>query len=82
MNTRRWYLLRNALWSAWLRRPLRSALRQTLWLSRTTPRDRTAVLGFAAALSGLPWVLRRRRVVPPGVENHIRLLELARRGPG
>jgi GT2 family glycosyltransferase len=79
VNSRRSYLLRNALWSAWLRRRLRSALRKTLWLARTAPGRRAAVLGFGAALAGLPWVLGHRRVVPDEVEDRLRLLETWRR---
>ncbi len=76
--SRRWHLLRNALWSAWLRRPLHSALRETVRLIRTSPRDRTALLGFSHALAGLPWVLRQRRVVPPWVEHRLSLLDSRR----
>jgi GT2 family glycosyltransferase len=59
---------RNALWAAWLRRPLRIALART---RRAGPR---AVL---AAARELPWVLRDRRVVPGDVERDLRLLEAA-----
>lgn len=72
--SRRWLLVRNALWSAWLRRPLSSALRKTGQLVRTAPPS-AAYRGLTAALAGLPWVLRRRRVVPPLVEQWFRLLE-------
>lgn len=64
--------IRNAIWFAWLRRPVASAFRRTLALGL---RDRTALWGLAQALAGLPWVVRRRRVVPPGIEAHLRLLE-------
>ena len=77
--SRRWHLLRNALWSAWLRRPMRSAFRETIRLIRTSPRDRIALLGVSQALVGLPWVLRQRRVVPPWVEQHLSLLDSRRR---
>jgi GT2 family glycosyltransferase len=73
--TRRWHLVRNALWSTWLRRPLTSAVRKTLWLARAGPWDRAAVRGFAAAVAGLPWVLRHRRVVPEPIERSFRLLD-------
>jgi GT2 family glycosyltransferase len=74
-NSRRWLVLRNSLWSAWLRRPLSSALRRTGRLVRTAPRRSATWRGLAAALAGLPWVLRHRRVVPPHVEQWFRLLE-------
>jgi GT2 family glycosyltransferase len=72
---RRWHLVRNALWFAWLRRPLPSALRRTLRAIRSVPWDRASLHGFAAALAGLPWVLRERRVVPADVEVCLRLLD-------
>jgi GT2 family glycosyltransferase len=36
---RRWHLVRNTLWSAWLRRPLASAVRKTVWMARAQPWD-------------------------------------------
>jgi hypothetical protein len=74
-HARRWHVVRNALWSAWLRRPLTSAVRKTLWLARSQPWDTAAFRGFMAALAGLPWVLRHRRVVPDAVERRYRLLD-------
>ncbi|MGZ3299386.1 MAG: glycosyltransferase family 2 protein [Isosphaeraceae bacterium] len=76
--SRRCCLLRNALWSAWLRRPLGSAIRQTIRLVRAAPRDRTMPMGLGQAIVGLPWVMRERRVVPPCVEHRLRLLEASR----
>jgi GT2 family glycosyltransferase len=72
---RRWRLLRNALWSAWLRRPLSGVLRKTGRLVGSAPRTRETCRGLAAAVAGLPWVLRQRRVVPPEIERRLRLLE-------
>lgn len=71
--------IRNTLWFTWLRRPLPAALRRTGWLLRTIPRDRTSARAVAAALAGLPWVLRERRVVPRHVETRLALLEQAQR---
>src|SRR5436190_6485726 len=73
---RRANLVRNALWFAWLRRPMGSALRRTWRAARTLPWDAASRRGFTAAVAGLPWVLRQRRVVPPAVERGLRLLEL------
>jgi GT2 family glycosyltransferase len=78
VSSRRWHLLRNALWSAWLRRPVSGVLRKTGHLVRTAPLSRETWRGLAAAFAGLPWVLRRRRVVPPEVERCFRLLEKPR----
>lgn len=74
---RRRLLLRNALWTAWLRRPWPGALRQTarlLWAAMPQPELRA---GTWEALRGLPWALWRRRAVPPAVEAWCRLLEEA-----
>ncbi|HJW27326.1 MAG TPA: glycosyltransferase [Rhodocyclaceae bacterium] len=72
---RRRLLLRNALWCAWLRRPLGGAWQETRrWLAGV--RDDPEVLaGALAALSGLPWVLQNRRPLPAHVELRLRLLE-------
>jgi GT2 family glycosyltransferase len=75
---RRANLVRNALWFAWLRRPLGGALRRTWRAARALPWDSAARRGFTAAVAGLPWVLRQRRVVPPEVEHGLRLLESRR----
>jgi GT2 family glycosyltransferase len=78
VRTRNWHAVRNALWAAWLRRPWPGALRRTFAIGRTVLRDRGTRKGLIAALAGLPWVLRERRVVPPEVERQIRLLETPR----
>ena len=67
--------IRNTLWTAWLRRPLPSALRRTGTLLRSVPPDWASVVAVAEALAGLAWVLRERRVIPPKVERGLRLLE-------
>lgn len=74
-HARRWQAIRNNLWFLWLRRPWSVALSRTIWMARTVPRDRHSLRGFAAALAGLPRLLRRRRVVPPPVESGLRLLD-------
>ena len=67
--------IRNTLWTAWLRRPLGSALRRTGIMLRSIPRDWASVAAVAEALRGLPWVLQERRVIPPEVERGLKLLE-------
>lgn len=67
--------IRNTLWTTWLRRPRDSALRRTVALVRSLPRDRASAAAVAEAVAGLPWVVRERRVVPPHVEEGLRLLE-------
>jgi GT2 family glycosyltransferase len=71
--------IRNTLWTTWLRRPVGPALRRTLHLLRSVPRDRTTAQGLLAAVRGLPWVLRERRVLPPHAEARFAALEEAQR---
>ncbi len=71
--------LRNTLWFIWLRRPALPAVRRTVFLARTVPRDRTSVLAVGDAIRGLPWVLVHRRVRPPEVERRLRPLDAAQR---
>ncbi|WP_448616341.1 glycosyltransferase family 2 protein [Modestobacter sp. URMC 112] len=71
--------IRNTLWTTWLRRPLRPALRRTVHLLRTVPRDRVTARGLVQAVRGLPWVLRERRVLPAAAEARFAALEHAQR---
>ena len=71
--------IRNTLWTTWLRRPLGPALRRTVHLLRTVPRDRVTASGLLAAARGLPWVLRERRVLPPHAEARFAALEDSQR---
>ena len=70
-------LLRNALWVAWMRRRAGAALRRSRAVLARTPSRRERAAAVAAALRGLPWVLRRRRVVPPYIEDALRCLDRA-----
>jgi GT2 family glycosyltransferase len=77
-GSRRRVIARNAIWVAWLRRPLASALRVTgrrVWAAR---RDREALRGCLEALAGAPWVMRQRRVMPADVERAFATLDGAR----
>lgn len=71
--------LRNTLWFTWLRRPVRPALRRTVHLARTVPRDRTSALAAWDALRGAGWVLAERRRVPPRVEARLASLDRSQR---
>jgi GT2 family glycosyltransferase len=71
--------IRNTLWFTWLRRPVRPALRRTLHLARTVPRDSVSLKAFAEAAAAWPWIVRERRVLPPGVERRLRALEDSQR---
>jgi GT2 family glycosyltransferase len=67
-------LLRNALWICWMRLPPLLATQQTLNLLREGWRDGVMMAGLRDALCGLPWVLKRRRVVPREVVHLYRML--------
>jgi GT2 family glycosyltransferase len=69
--------VRNALWTAWLTRPLRGAAVATL---RALRPDLATLRGAAAALAGLPWVWRDRRPGGRRLEAQRRLLEQASGG--
>ena len=48
----------------------------------SAPADRATAAAVLETLRGLPWVLRERKVVPPGVEEGlVRLEESQRRSP-
>jgi N-acetylglucosaminyl-diphospho-decaprenol L-rhamnosyltransferase len=68
--------LRNQLWSTWLRRPLAQATRRTMTLA--IDGNGHGAPALVAAMRGLPWVLRERRVIPADVERGLRLLETSR----
>ena len=76
---RRRLVVRNALWFAWVRRPLTSALRATVATLRAEGASVTGLQGCATALGGAAWVMRRRRVVSPRVEAMLQQLERAGR---
>ncbi len=74
---RRRLVLRNRLWTAWLRHSASCALRSTIALGRLARRDRIARAALHDALHGLPWVLRERRCVDRRVEGVVdRLIQL------
>jgi N-acetylglucosaminyl-diphospho-decaprenol L-rhamnosyltransferase len=65
---RRRLVMRNRLWTAWLRRSWWVVWRATLGLVRQGTRDPIARAALGDAVRGLPWVLRERRPVDPQVE--------------
>jgi GT2 family glycosyltransferase len=66
---------RNAVLTAWLRRPVLVAARMTGALARETLRDPAARAALAGMLVRLPAALRQRGSLPDDVERQIRLLE-------
>lgn len=74
-RARRRLLARNALWIAWLRRPLAPALQATAAAIRLAATDADALAGLWRALLGMGWLVRKRRVVPRRVEALWRQVE-------
>lgn len=75
VHERRARQLKNALWTTWLRRPAAPACRRTIRVLASAPPDTVTARGLAGALAGLPWILRRRRTLPPHAEQMRRLLD-------
>ena len=69
--------VRNALWSAWLRRPALSAWNATRRIIKTSLRDRARLAGIMDAIRGTPWVLSGRRPIPPMLDRQLHLAEEA-----
>lgn len=67
--------IRNTLWTLWLRRPVRSALRRSIQIIRSAPADRYTVLAVLEAARSAFWVVRNRVVVPAWVEVGLLALE-------
>jgi len=74
-SARRGTIARNAIWLAWLRRPVPIALRKTLQPAWHRPGDRDTWWTLAECLRGLPWAMIKRRALPRDVERGLRLLE-------
>jgi GT2 family glycosyltransferase len=73
-SARRRVQIRNALWSAWLRRPLGGAGRENTPLAALAMHQPGAWSGILLALAGLPWVLRERRPIHRELEAALRTL--------
>jgi GT2 family glycosyltransferase len=71
---RRHLVMRNLVWTAWLRGSAHNALKATLKLMRDALHDRIARAAFCDALSGMPWILRERRPVSPHVQRSFKLM--------
>lgn len=68
-------MLRNALLTAWLRRPADRCARAGADMARAAARDTVHARALFEAVAALPTVLRERRRLPRGVERSLRLLE-------
>jgi GT2 family glycosyltransferase len=64
---RRSLLVRNAIWIAWMRLPVRDALDETRRAWRQAVAEGHPLTTLADTLRGMPWALSRRRVIPAPV---------------
>ncbi len=71
---RRWQT-RNAIWFAWLRRPVYSALRSTARIVAGASQTDVGLWPCITALASLPKMIGQRQVVPRNVEAMFQLLE-------
>jgi GT2 family glycosyltransferase len=75
-------LIRNAIWVAWMRRPLRAAWHETSVQWRAARERGIAWPTMVQMVLGLPRALRYRKVVSPAVESMRALLDIAAANPG
>ncbi|HEY3473069.1 MAG TPA: glycosyltransferase [Anaerolineales bacterium] len=66
---------RNALWSAWLRRPVTSTLAETWRIFKRSLKDQAYRAGLVEAAQGLPWVLPARNPVPAEIDRQIKIAD-------
>jgi GT2 family glycosyltransferase len=81
-DVRRRRVLRNELWTAWLRRPAAIAVASTWQALQAAASDPLARGALADAFGGLPWALRHRCRLPAHVEHAVRSLEADPEGTG
>lgn len=72
-------LIRNAIWVAWMRRPLRAAWRQTCMQWRAARARGIVWSTMPEMMLGLPRALKHRKVISPEVESMQALLEASSR---
>ncbi|HUH58645.1 MAG TPA: glycosyltransferase [Candidimonas sp.] len=70
-------LIRNAIWVAWMRRPLRAAWHETRMQWRAARARGIALPTMLQMAVGLPRALRCRKVISPAVERMRLLLDLS-----
>jgi N-acetylglucosaminyl-diphospho-decaprenol L-rhamnosyltransferase len=68
---RRRLALRNRLWTIWLRRSARTALRATGSYIGRAQRDPIVRVALYEAIRGLPWVVRERRPISRELERRV-----------
>ncbi len=72
---RRHLVLRNRLWTAWLRHSASSAARLTALYSWRAARDPAVRAALRDALRGLPWIVRERKPISAELQRRIESLD-------
>jgi GT2 family glycosyltransferase len=67
IDDRKKLLIRNALWVAWMRLPFFLAIQQTFRILRNANQKKIFNAGFFSAMRALPWVIKRRQILPPEI---------------
>lgn len=68
---RKQLVIRNHLWSVWLRRSARGILAETIPLCGKALTDRDIRQGILEACAGLPWVVKERRPMSSALEDEV-----------
>jgi len=63
--------VRNALWTAWLRRPVRKAFARSVRILRVAPKDVVTLSAVLDAARGAGWVRHERRLLGTEVERRV-----------
>lgn len=77
-TTLRAYGMRNTLVNAWLHRPLRSAVRWTVFTLADTPKNRDYAHGVLLTLRAVGWILRERAPMNAALDADVALLDARR----
>jgi hypothetical protein len=70
--------MRNTLVNAWLHRPLRSALRATVFTLVDTPKNLDFVRGLALTMRATTWIRRERAPMGPQLDGDLAMLDARR----
>ncbi len=74
---RRRHEVRNALWTAWIRRPMAPAWAATWRIVRSSLGDAARRAGIRDALAEMAWVLRARKPVSAEIDRQLQVAEQA-----
>jgi len=76
-DARRRLVLRNRLWTVFLRRSASSAIRALAHYARLATSDRIVRAALTDAIAGLPWIVRERQAIPHELERRVEELDRA-----